>query len=315
MIWRVELATLRDQILLPWLVALLPWRWGWRVLWWLSRRQTWYDAHGPRSRSGAEPVLGAAADIGFARRAQFVRLLDVIDAPLSLLRSDAHLHDWWDVEGEWPKDSPCLAISLHYGNGLWALRHLQLHGHRTHLIAQRIESAWFKRRPVTRAVMAFREWRVRRLMQMPIIHSGGARARSLEAMRKGCSIVAVLDNPQGLDRGVVPVHMFGRRLALHTGILHLGLEAGLPVVPYLTSIEANGRRRLRIGPTLRESNVTAICTGLEAWFAPLIEADPAGWHLWPHIREFEATVAHYHPESTNTGKPGQTQAGAAAGTV
>lgn len=309
MIWRTELTTLRDQIILPWLLCLLPWRWTWRALWWLTGRSQWYDAHGLRSRAGASAVLGAAADAGFERRCQFVRELDVIDAPLSLLRSDRHLSGWWDVDGEWPKTA-CLAISLHYGNGLWALRHLQLHGHRTHLIAQRIEPQWFRRRPVTRAVMAFREWRVARLMQTPIIHSGGARARSLEALRNGRSIVAVLDNPQGLERGVVPVHLFGRRLALHTGILHLGLEAGVPVVPYLTSIEANGRRRLRIGPAIRESEVGAICAQLEAWFQPLIAADPAGWHLWPHIAAFEATVARCHPEAPGSaGEPPANSAG------
>jgi phosphatidylinositol dimannoside acyltransferase len=302
--WRNELATLRDHFVLPWMLILLPWRWAWGALWWLTRYANAYDAHGLRSRAGASPVLGTSADAGFARRAQFVRMLDIIDAPLSLFRSDRHLQRWWNVEGAWPKDSACLAISLHYGNGLWALRHLQLNGHRTHLIAQRIDPAWFTWRPVTRAVMAFREWRVVRLMETPIIHSGGARARSLDALRNGRSIVAVLDNPQGLDRGVVPVQMFGRRLALHTGILHLGLEAGVPVVPYLTSIEANGRRRLRIGPAIRETDVAAICTQLEAWFQPLIAADPAGWHLWPHIREFEDAVARYHPAAVdNTASP------------
>lgn len=293
--WREEASLLRDHIVIPWLGALLPWSWCWRVLWLLSRRSDWIGAHGLRSRAGAAPVLGeAVANAGFARRAQFVRMLDIVDAPLSLLRSDRHLQQWWDIEGTWP-DEPCLAISLHYGNGLWALRHLQLNGHHTHLIAQRIEPIWFRGRPITRMVMAFREWRVARLMNQPIIHSGGARARSLAALRAGRSIVAVLDNPQGLERGVVPIPLLHRRLALHVGILRLGLEAGVPVVPYLTSIRANGRRALSIGPAIRAENVESICAQLADWFAAPTQADPAAWHLWPQMQEFETQVARFHP--------------------
>ncbi len=300
--WRSEFVLLRDHVLHPLIASLLPWSWTLRYAHWLSGRASRLAAHGERSREGAVRVLGAVADAAFARRALWVRILDVIDAPVSLLGADRHLLKHWRVTGSWPT-RPCLAVSLHHGNGLFALRHLRLGGHRAHLIAQSIQPEWFRGRPVTLAMTRLRFWCVERLMQAAVIYSGGARKRSLDAIAAGDSIVAVLDNPQGLTRGIVPIQLFDRRVALHTGILELAMAAGLPVVPYL-SVVGDGRvRELHIGPTLALDTAAATCAALEQWFAPLVAADPAAWHLWPQMQEFENSVSAVLDAAASPGSP------------
>lgn len=293
--WRSELVLLRDHLLHPLIASLLPWSWSLRYAHWLSARASRLGAHGERSREGAARVLGdgdggrAVADAAFARRALWVRMLDVIDAPVSLIGADRHLKRHWRVRGCWP-EQPCLAVSLHHGNGLFALRHLRLGGHRAHLIAQSIQPDWFRGRPVTLAMTRLRFWCVERMMQAAVIYSGGARQRCLDAIAAGDSVVAVLDNPQGLTRGIAPIHLFGRRVALHTGILELAISAGLPVVPYLTVIGDGRVRELHIGPEINADSTTAVCAELARWFAPLVDQDPAAWHLWPQMQEFEESV-------------------------
>jgi lauroyl/myristoyl acyltransferase len=301
--WRQELGVLRDHFVVPWLCALLPWPLAWRALRRLSRRGGWIFAHAERSAEAAQPALADAAGPAFAERAQLVKLLDLCDAPRSLLLGRRHFRHWWRVDGAWPQQPAFVAVSLHYGNGLWPVRHLRWQGHPAHFIAQRIDPRWFDGQPATRAAVAFREACVERAMQRPIIHSGGARARCLSALRSGSSIVALLDNPQGLERGAVPVTLFGRRLALHTGILRVAIEAGMPVVPYLAMMGENGRRRLDIGPPLTGTDVAAMCATLAGWFGPRVAADPAGWHLWPNLGEFETAVAALHPPAADGATP------------
>lgn len=288
--WPSELILFRDHLWHPLIASVLPWSWTLGYAHWLSRRSSRLTAHGERSRQGALPGLASAADAAFARRALWVRLLDIIDAPVSLLGADRHLRQHWRVHGQWPA-RPCLAVSLHHGNGLFALRHLRVSGHRAHLIAQSIQPEWFRGRPITLAMTRLRFWCVERLMQAPVIYSGGARKRSLDAIAAGDSIVAVLDNPQGLTRGIEPITLFGRRIALHTGIVQLAIGAGLPVVPYLTVVGDGRQRELHIGPVISADSTAEVCAELARWFAPLVDQDPAAWHLWPQMQEFEASVA------------------------
>jgi hypothetical protein len=287
--WRSELILFRDHTLHPLIASLLPWSWTLRYAHWLSRRASRLTTHGERSREGAERALGSAADAAFARRALWIRIVDIIDAPVSLFGADRHMRRHWRIHGQWPS-RPCLAVSLHHGNGLFALRHLRVSGHRAHLIAQSIQPEWFKGRPITLAMTRLRFWCVERLMQAAVIYSGGARQRSLDAIAAGDSIVAVLDNPQGLSRGIEPITLFGRRIALHTGIVQLALGAGLPVVPYITVIGDGRQRELHIGPEIDADSTSAVCAELARWFAPLVGQDPAAWHLWPQMQEFEESV-------------------------
>ena len=288
--WYSEFVLLRDHVLHPLIASVLPRSWSLRYADWLSTRASRLSAHGPRSRAGAEAALGAAADAAFGRRALWVRMLDLIDAPLSLLGADRHLRKYWRVHGQWPQ-APCLAVSLHYGNGLFPLRHLRLSGHRAHMILERIQPQWFRGLPLTRAVVNLRRWCVERVMQGTVIFSGGARKRCLDAIAAGDSIFALLDNPQGLTRGIVPVDLFGRRIALHTGILQLAISRGLPIVPTLSMVGDGQVRDLHIGPSLTADTPEAICAQLMAWFTPLVDADPAAWHLWPQMGEFEDSVS------------------------
>jgi hypothetical protein len=288
--WISELVELRDQILHPLVASLLPWHSSLRYAHALSRRLGRLGDHAGRSRSGAAAAIGAQADAAFARRALWVRLLDLIDAPLSLLPGDRHLRRHWRVLGQWP-DQPCLVVSLHYGNGMFPMRHFRLSGQRAHMILERVDPVCFKGRPLSRWIAWFRRRCVERAMGGEVIFSGGARRRCLDALAAGDSIFALLDNPQGLQRGMVPVQLFGRRIALHTGILELARSAAVPVVPMLSMVGDGRRREIHIGPVIDAHSAPELGIALAQWFAPLVESDTAAWHFWPHLQQFEQAVS------------------------
>ncbi len=287
--WISELVELRDQVLHPLVASLLPWPASLRYAHGLSRHSARLGDHAERSRVGAIAALGAGADAAFARRALWVRLLDLIDAPLSLLPGDRHLRRHWRVHGAWP-DRPCLVVSLHYGNGMFPMRHFRLSGQRAHMILERVDPAWFKGRPLSRWIAYFRRRCVEWTMAGEVIFSGGARRRCLDALAAGDSIFALLDNPQGLARGMQPVRLFGRRIALHTGILELALSAGVPVVPMLSMVGDGRMREIHIGPIIDKASAPEMAAALGQWFAPLVDSDPAAWHFWPQLQQFEQSV-------------------------
>lgn len=290
--WRV----LIDQGLRPLLAALLPWPWA---VAWIRRRSRRIDAlqgHGQRSCAAAMAVFGADTDRDFAERAQFVALLDQLDAFRSVLRGFGPLRHW-QVEGNWPA-APCVAVSLHYGNGFWALGHLRKHGHRAHFVAQGVAPVWLRSRPATRLIMRFRRWCHESLTGAAVIYTGGAKGRAAAALADGESIVALIDVPHGLARGSVPMQLFGQALAVQTGMIRLARELGVPVVPFLTRIGDGRNRRLLIGPSLCEGTPEQVAQTAAAWLAAAASADPAAWQLWPQLPEFIAAAAE--PTSPET---------------
>jgi len=64
-----------------------------------------------------------------------------------------------------------------------------------------------------------------------------------------------------------------------------------------------GVRELHIGPTLSLDTPAATCAALEQWFAPLVAADPAAWHLWPQMKEFEHSVSAVLDAGASPGPP------------
>jgi len=275
---------LRDQLLVPALAALLPWRLGFKYLRHLSRDLRRLDGIGELARRAATTHLGPAADLNFAQRSLLVRWVDGCDAFLLRLRSDRYLQRWLDVDGQWPQP-PFLAVNLHYGAGMWGLRHLKRHAQRGHFLSIRFAGAAAPRGWL-RGLLKFRQNSVERALGAPVIFTGGARKQILAALRAGTSVVALLDSPELPERGTCQVDLFGAPMHLHTGVILLALEAGVPIVPFLVQLGDDGRRQLGIGPAIHATTAAAVVAELSPWFRHRVHADPASWHLWPQQAEF-----------------------------
>lgn len=275
----------RDQLLDPALAALLPWCLGFRYLRHLSRDRRRLDGVGELARLGAAAHLGSAANEPFAQRSLLVRWVDSADAFLLRLRSDRYLQRWVDVEGRWP-EPPFVAVNLHYGAGIWGLRHLRRHARHGQFLSIRFDDTAARRSWLQRWVLKFRQVSVERALGAPVIFTGGARKQILAALNSGTSVVALLDSPELPERGTCQADLFGAPIHLHTGVIKLALEAGVPIVPFLMHLGSNGRRQLCIGPAIRAATADAVVAELLPWFRLRVYADPASWHLWPQQASF-----------------------------
>ena len=126
----------------PILIALLPWKIGFRLLKWLARR-------GYGGGEGVERAWQAARvhfpdeDAGqWKGRFRLLQLSERVDTWLVLLRTQA----WWsrqiEQSGQWPDEpGPSVILTFHWGGGQWIWRSLRNAGFRAHFLARRAQAA------------------------------------------------------------------------------------------------------------------------------------------------------------------------------
>ena len=132
----------------PGLPSLLPWRWAWACWRALSRAPILLEEQVDTCARIIERTLPDVDRVVLRRRLRMLRMLDFADLYLARrtpvpLAPGGHFR----VEGEWPQ-GPFVAVSFHYGNGMWMLRDLLRKGRRTVVIAAPFEPGDFKGRRV-----------------------------------------------------------------------------------------------------------------------------------------------------------------------
>ena len=131
-----------ELFLLPGLAAILPWRWSFRLFRGVANGRRLYPEVEWMVR-GARSAGAADDEEGWRSALRLTRLFSFADLYLSMFRSDRWLRRHVDVSGNWPRGA-FLAVTYHWGAGLWALRHLKAHGKRTAFLSIRFDRATFQ---------------------------------------------------------------------------------------------------------------------------------------------------------------------------
>ncbi len=239
---------------------------------------------------GAESALRYLA-IGdtevFLHDARTIYLLDVADLALSRRKP----LDWWphhvEIVGTWPKSGAFVAVTFHYGTGLWLCRALRRAGRNSVFLSARFEREAFAARPLLYRYGMRRLAEVERICGEPIAYRPGARTALLDALARGVSVIGLIDVPPRLaPRGQRPVELLGQHASLPDGLLALARDAGVPIVPCWAEIDfATGRRRAVIGEARAATPFDATLAELAATLDRLIRQAPAAWTFW---REWDA---------------------------
>ncbi|MEO7324226.1 MAG: hypothetical protein ABIW82_05305 [Dokdonella sp.] len=242
-----------------------------------------------------EPTEAAAAiapnylpivDIkAFKRDVRTVWLLDAVDLYLSRRRRTDWLPRHVEVRGAWPRSGAFVALSFHYGHGLWVSRDLRRNGRDSVLVSARFERSAFKRLPVRYRYGVARMGEVERISGEPNAYRPGVRDKLLDALRRGVAVLGVFDMPPRLaPRGQWPVHFLGKPTSLPDGMLALAIDAGVPIVPCWVEVDlVRGRRILVIGEAIAHEPVAQTLAQLADTLNRLIRAQPAAWLFWNEL--------------------------------
>lgn len=287
------LANLRaaiEYVVVPGVLALLPFRLGVSIAWQVARWQYLY-------RQLTEPAVKMAKHYGwclsekaFARRYRFHRLMDAFDLYLSKTRSDRHLAKHIDVKGEWPStNKPVLIVGFHWGGGLFAVKALLQAGFRLGGPANEVTPSQSGFVGVLYRYAKARNNEVIRIIDEVIIMNVAENPyKQLKGLaERGVSVIGLIDVPPSEIGGGKEVPFLDRRADLPAGLIKLARLCSLPVVFFTMRVNPTTRRR-----ELSISNygpVSSVQHALEHGAGMLdaaVREDPAAWHLWPQAPAF-----------------------------
>lgn len=232
------------------------------------------------------PVVNAKA---WGEAARMVRLVDHADLYLSLFRGDGWLRRYVSVTGDWPAgNGPFIAITFHWGAGMWAFRHMRTQGRKASGLAKGVEKNSFTGNMLCYWYAKLRLSEVARAGGNNLALSGRNSLYDMKnKLREGGCIVGLMDVPVGQSRNYLPASLLGEAAYFHRGLLHLAVNSNVPVVHYSMGLDRHsGRRDLVISPPLQFKNEEELLEILATRLNELIDADPPAWHHWAGVQNF-----------------------------
>jgi len=266
-----------ESIVLPALVAALPWRVAWPALRLLVSRGGLFADECERAHNVAAS-LGFGEDSTWRLTHGLTRAVDHVDPMLSTFRSDRWMARHLRVDGDALPTGACVLVGFHYGTGFWSLRLLRRAGHRVSFVSAPIDDTQRHRAPLERALVRARQKQIANAGGAPVIYVGGASDRIREQLRAGVSVLALIDVPEP-GTATRPVSLLDRDVLFPDGILRIAAAEDVPMIAFVASLDrASGARRLRF---LRlPSDPADALAALAKLLDEALRRDPASWHLW-----------------------------------
>jgi hypothetical protein len=277
---RSSLTTFRDAIFWPAVAACLSWPRGFALLNSIAARDDVLSESTAVAIAGAACVAPVADERDWKRRYRLTRLVDHCDLFLMRTRSRNWFERHVDVEGEWPACGPFIAMTFHWGAGLWALARMHDSGVPVRFLAARVEKEQLRGDPFAARYARWRLSTVERAGGAPVIYTGGATAAIQKALANGQAVVALYDIPAVTTNRTLRTTVCGRPVALPAGMANLAVESGVPVVAFEMGLDyRTGRRQLRIQPSFISASAQDFADRLAVSLTRLLATDTAAWHF------------------------------------
>lgn len=191
---------------------------------------------------------------------------------------------WVTRSGPLPHDGqPYLALTAHYGAGMWAHVVFARHHRRTRWLYSpwgQAPTAWEDRLSQRRLDV------LQRHMGHPPLATGGAAQAMLEWWHGGGGIMALADAPPA-DRRKIELPLFSDwSLKVPAGLFVLAAQNTIPVYVYFCTLHSDGRRHVEIAPPLTSSDPEVLARHFANRLTLMLARDPAAWHFWPRLHAF-----------------------------
>ena len=202
-----------------------------------------------------------------------MRLIDHADCYLSRFRGDAWLSKHVTANGRWPGgEEPFIAITFHWGAGMWAVRHMRSQGRKASVLVRGVDRETF---PGTGTAYSYAKLRLSEVTRAGgseiVLSSGTSLFEMRRTLKKGHCVVGAIDVPVLPSQSCVPVELLGKTAYFPRGLLHLALKSNVPTVVYSMGIEEQtGQRMLEISDPLQFNNEAELLQNLSETLNELI---------------------------------------------
>jgi len=278
-----------ELFLIPGIALALPWPLCFRLFRWLASTPWLYRNETEAAVQRAGKFMPIADPDAWASAYRLVRLVDHADLYLSRLRGDRWPRRYLHLQGpDWPTGGPVLAITFHWGAGLWGLRHLRARKQRVSGLARRFEENDFSDAPLQKLYARLRTAETVKACGAPLIYADGRSILKIrQALASTTSVVALFDVVAPDRRHALEVSFLGRTALFPRGVLFAALTAKAPVVAFRVALDRNnGHRTLIVSRPLVVKSEQELLDKLIAQLEEAIRDDPAAWHHWPGVDAF-----------------------------
>lgn len=292
--WRARLKQeARDAlevVVLPGMAALLPWRFCYRLFrrmarWeWLYREACYADLHMAEAKNRVRDRQR------WLQERRLVQLVDHADHYLHRTRSDAWMRKHLSVSGAWSEQGrPGFLFTLHWGAGMWGLRHAHMAGLKVHALSAFLSDEHFRGRSVLKCYVRARLRSVEQALLRPLVYVPKGLRNIRGALKQGEQVLALLDVPQDDARSTERFELLGEAVALSPAMAEMAVQKAVPYCIYLTGIDLdNGHRYLTIHSFPPAASADEIMQQVLVKLEEAISTAPSAWHLWGQWPRFQS---------------------------
>ena len=282
----------RDVIecrVLPRIAGLLPWRYFFPLARHLCAFPYLFQAEARAGLAEAKALGHVDNAFVWLRNHRFVRLVDQVDASISARHDDSWLGRHMEIDGQWPM-APFVAITFHFGAGLWAIRHLRQNGASCSFLSAPLRPDIFPGHPLRYAFEVQRMAETERASGKPVIYVGGSFRKLQAALVDGTSIIGLIDVSPKFVPVTETTGFLGRESRFPNGLINLARQNQVPLAVFICYPDVEtGRRRLLIRQV--DANDPDPLAKIIGTLEDALSTAPWAWHLWPIARDFFSTPA------------------------
>ncbi len=277
-----------ELITIPALCAALPWPIAYRGLKALSRYRRLFRAVTEAGVTAAESAGMVSDRRVWERHFRLMHLVDYADPWIARTRNDRWMDQHLEVDGAWPRGKgPFLAVGLHWGAGMWVLRHIHHQAGPLSMVLHPEEKWGELSRPMRHYRMAC-DRQIVRASGSPVTETGsGLRTRVKRLADSGKHLLVLIDVPPVPNRAVESAEFLGHRVRFSSGIVEIAMQCGMQPVPYAMGVDfRSGKRTLRIGSPLQTSSPQEARQQLICYLSRVVAEENSAWHFWPLWEQF-----------------------------
>lgn len=277
--WRKRLRELTELVVLPCLMACLPWKVSLTLLRYVAHLKSLYRDEVQPAEEFAHRAGVASDRAAFGHRLRWRLLVEHVDAFLVPLRSERYVDRWVQATGDaLPKSGPLLFIGTHYGCGFWFLPYVRRMGLSPSIVAPQLGPLLVHCSLVQNIYARWRHRLLAIVTGRALLYRGNAAAGLREVLRAGEVGFGLCDMPS--DRSdAFNVTLAGRSTRISTGMFALAEAEQVPVYLFVADTDLEtGYRTLHF-----ERAVGSPREQLDQLMALLdrqLQRDPSGWRFW-----------------------------------
>ena len=295
---RCEVRAALELWLLPFVIAVLPYRAGIALARSMSRIMPLYAAATEEAARAFSAVLGDMEAHAWCSQYRFQQLIDHADMYWALTRSRAFLlRRLRGTPALPPADRPLIVLSFHYGQGMWLIPWLAAGGRPPRFVSIRLA------REHADSYLAYvyarlRNRTVEAIARKPLIFTGGARREIATALHEGTAVFGLVDVPlANAASDTANAVLLDHAVRLPTGLLE-------SVIPGTRALIVTAHARQDGMRDVSASEVDADSLTIQALADELsarLLRTPAAWHFWHLWPRFIARAASAASESRDPG--------------